>query len=71
MVVVVSFERLLYGRRQRIPEGDSWQDHAVPCPNCDQPVLYKYEHKVGATDIDPEWWTCDAKEPENESQEPY
>ena len=43
----------------RIPEGDSWQDHAVPCPNCDKPVLNEREHFVNASEIDPAWWACD------------
>ena len=32
--------------RVRIPEGDDWKDHAVPCPNCGKPVLREYEHYI-------------------------
>ncbi len=45
--------------RVRIPEGEDWKDHALPCPNCDEPVLSEHEHYVNATQIDPGWWHCD------------
>jgi len=44
----------------RIPEGDDWKAHAIPCLNCEEPVLDEYEHLVAATRIDPAWWRCDA-----------
>ena len=43
-------------------DGESWQDYAEPCPNCGGLVLSKDEHQVSATQIDPAWWRCDAKE---------
>ena len=46
----------------RIPEGDSWKDHTIPCPCCKKPVLDEYEHYVDATQIDPAWWECDRAE---------
>lgn len=50
--------------RFRIPENDRWQDHAVPCPNCDKPVLSPNAHFVAATMVDPAWYTCDRADPE-------
>lgn len=44
---------------KRIPEGESWRDHAELCENCKKPVLRTQEHRVGATLIEPDWWTCD------------
>ncbi len=45
--------------KPRIPEGDDWKDHAMPCPNCDEPVLREYEHWAGPDYIDPGYWNCD------------
>ena len=48
--------------RVRIPEGDDWKDHAVPCPNCGAPVLRENEHLVNSTLTDPGGWRCDTRE---------
>jgi len=42
-----------------LPQGEDWKDHAVPCPNCKEPVLKELEHHNDATQIDPGWWSCD------------
>ncbi len=47
-------------RGRRLPEGEDWKDHAIPCPHCDEPVLDEHEHYNEATRIDPGWWECDA-----------
>lgn len=51
---------------RRLPLDDDWKDHAIPCPNCDEPVLDTHEHYHGATQIDPGWWECDHKEKDDD-----
>ena len=46
----------------RLPEGEDWRDHALPCPNCGEPVLRENEHYHPDTRIDPGWYDCDAKD---------
>ena len=55
--------------RPRLPRGEDWKDHAVPCPNCDEPVLAHHEHYRDGTRIDPGWWSCDSvdNEPEEDT----
>ncbi len=46
----------------RLPPGEDWKDHTVPCPNCGEPVLSDSGHYVGPTHIDDGYWECDASE---------
>ncbi len=46
----------------RLPPGEDWKDHAIPCPNCDEPVLKDLQHWVAGDLIDDGWWKCDKKE---------
>lgn len=50
----------------RLPQGEDWKDHAIPCPCCKEPVLTRNEHYQDGTRIDPGWWSCDEVEEEEE-----
>ena len=51
---------------RRLPEGEDWKDHAMPCPHCDEPVLDEHEHYNEATHVDPGWWECDLADEDNQ-----